>query len=125
MSNFSRRVWPFAILAVSRWRPCIKPPRKRRTARHAQDQYRRSRRAAQRGATAPYVAKELGYFAKRCIDANVVPIRGRQSATSVARRARSALVSVGDVAIGRGLRVEADLGFGAAHAAGLHGGAGT
>jgi NitT/TauT family transport system substrate-binding protein len=56
--------------------------------------------------TAPYVAKELGYFAKRCIDANVVQFEGGQSATSVAAAAQgSAIVSVGDVAIGRGLRV--------------------
>jgi NitT/TauT family transport system substrate-binding protein len=56
--------------------------------------------------TAPYVAKALGFFAKRCIDANIVQFEGGQSATAVAAAAQgSALVSVGEVAIGRGLRV--------------------
>src|SRR6266542_4360995 len=32
--------------------------------------------------TAPYVAKELGFFAKRCIDANIVQFEGGQSATA-------------------------------------------
>ena len=56
--------------------------------------------------TAPYVAKALGYFAKRCIDANVIQFEGGGSAASAAAAAQgSALVSVGDVAIGRGMRV--------------------
>src|SRR6202158_6271198 len=53
--------------------------------------------------TSPYVAKELGFFAKRCIEANIVQFEGGQSATSAAAAADgSAIVSVGDVAIGRG-----------------------
>jgi ABC-type nitrate/sulfonate/bicarbonate transport system substrate-binding protein len=57
--------------------------------------------------TSPYVAKELGFFAKRCIDANVVQFEGGASATSAAAAAQgSAIVSVGDVAIGRGLKVQ-------------------
>src|SRR5438874_9771536 len=57
--------------------------------------------------TSPYVAKELGFFAKRCIDANVIQFEGGASATSAAAAAQgSALVSVGDVAIGRGLKVQ-------------------
>ncbi|HVY58602.1 MAG TPA: ABC transporter substrate-binding protein [Xanthobacteraceae bacterium] len=57
--------------------------------------------------TSPYVAKALGYFQKRCIDANIVQFEGGQSATSTAAAAQgSAIVSVGDVAIGRGLRVQ-------------------
>ena len=57
--------------------------------------------------TSPYVAKELGYFAKRCIDANIVQFEGGQSATSAAAAAQgSAIVSVSDVAIGRGLKVK-------------------
>src|SRR5687768_9707316 len=32
--------------------------------------------------TSPYVAKELGFFAKRCIDANIIQFEGGQSATS-------------------------------------------
>src|SRR5262245_41156680 len=57
--------------------------------------------------TAPYVAKELGFFAKRCIDANIIQFEGGASATAAAAAAQgSALVSVGDVAIGRGMKVQ-------------------
>jgi ABC-type nitrate/sulfonate/bicarbonate transport system substrate-binding protein len=57
--------------------------------------------------TAPYVAKELGYFAKRCVDANIIQFEGGGSAASAAAAAQgSAMVSVGDVAIGRGMRVQ-------------------
>lgn len=57
--------------------------------------------------TTPYVAKALGFFAKRCIDANIVQFEGGQSQTSnVAAAQGSAIVSVSDVAIGRGLKVQ-------------------
>jgi ABC-type nitrate/sulfonate/bicarbonate transport system substrate-binding protein len=57
--------------------------------------------------TAPYIAKELGFFAKRCIDANIVQFEGGQSATSNAAAVQgSAIVSVSDVAIGNGMRVQ-------------------
>jgi ABC-type nitrate/sulfonate/bicarbonate transport system substrate-binding protein len=57
--------------------------------------------------TSPYVAKELGFFAKRCIDPTIVQFEGGQSATSAAAAAQgSAIVSVSDVAIGRGLKVQ-------------------
>jgi ABC-type nitrate/sulfonate/bicarbonate transport system substrate-binding protein len=57
--------------------------------------------------TTPYVAKALGLFAKRCIDANIVQFEGGQSQTAnVAAVQGSALVSVGDVAIGRGMKVQ-------------------
>ena len=57
--------------------------------------------------TSPYVAKELGFFAKRCIDVNIVQFEGGQSQTAnVAAAQGSALVSVGDVAIGRGMKVQ-------------------
>jgi ABC-type nitrate/sulfonate/bicarbonate transport system substrate-binding protein len=57
--------------------------------------------------TSPYVAKALGFFAKRCIDANIVQFEGGQSATAnVAAAQGTALVSVSDVAIGRGLKVQ-------------------
>ena len=57
--------------------------------------------------TSPYVAKELGYFAKRCIDANIVQFEGGQSQTSnVAAAQGTAIVSVSDVSIGRGLKVQ-------------------
>ena len=56
--------------------------------------------------TAPYVAKALGYFAKRCIDANIIQFEGGSSAASTAAASQgSAMVSVGDVPIGRGLKV--------------------
>ena len=56
--------------------------------------------------TSPYIAKALGFFAKHCVDANIVQFEGGQSATSAAAAAQgSAIVSVSDVAIGRGLKV--------------------
>jgi len=57
--------------------------------------------------TSPYVAKALGYFAKRCIDANIVQFEGGQSQTAnVAAAQGTAIISVSDVAIGRGLKVQ-------------------
>src|ERR1700750_3293698 len=57
--------------------------------------------------TAPYVAKDLGYFAKRCIDVSIIQFDGGGSAASAAAAAQgSAMVSVGDVAIGRGMKVQ-------------------
>jgi ABC-type nitrate/sulfonate/bicarbonate transport system substrate-binding protein len=57
--------------------------------------------------TAPYVAKALGFFAKRCIDANIVQFEGGQSQTAnVAAAQGTAIISVSDVAIGRGLKVQ-------------------
>ncbi|MBI3435051.1 MAG: ABC transporter substrate-binding protein [Proteobacteria bacterium] len=57
--------------------------------------------------TTPYVAKALGFFAKHCIDANIVQFEGGQSQTAnVAAAQGSAIVSVSDVAIGRGMKVQ-------------------
>ena len=57
--------------------------------------------------TSPYVAKELGFFAKRCIEPNIIQFEGGASATASAAAAQgSAIVSVSDVAIGRGLKVQ-------------------
>ena len=57
--------------------------------------------------TSPYVAKALGYFEKRCIDATIVQFEGGQSQTSAVAAAQgSAIVSVSDVSIGRGLKVQ-------------------
>jgi ABC-type nitrate/sulfonate/bicarbonate transport system substrate-binding protein len=57
--------------------------------------------------TAPYVAKALGYFGKRCIDANIVQFEGGQSQTAnVAAAQGTAIISVSDVSIGRGLKVQ-------------------
>src|SRR5206468_2592689 len=56
--------------------------------------------------TSPYIAKELGFFAKRCIDANIIQFEGGQSATSNAAAVQgSAIVAVSDVAIGNGMKV--------------------
>jgi NitT/TauT family transport system substrate-binding protein len=57
--------------------------------------------------TSPYVAKALGFFANRCIDANIIQFEGGQSQTAnVAAAQGTALVSVSDVSIGRGLKVQ-------------------
>src|SRR5437667_12689323 len=57
--------------------------------------------------TSPYIAKELGLFAKRCIDANILQFEGGQSATSVTAVAQgSAIGAVNEVPIGRGLKVQ-------------------
>jgi NitT/TauT family transport system substrate-binding protein len=57
--------------------------------------------------TSPYVAKELGFFAKRCIEPNIIQFEGGASATANAAAAQgSAIVSVSDVAIGRGMKVQ-------------------
>jgi NitT/TauT family transport system substrate-binding protein len=57
--------------------------------------------------TAPYIAKALGYFAKHCVEANILQFEGGQSATAAAAAAQgSAIISVNDVAIGRGLKVQ-------------------
>src|SRR5919202_2944044 len=57
--------------------------------------------------TSPYVARALGLFAKRCIDANIIQFEGGQSQTAnVAAAQGSAIISVSDVAIGRGMKVQ-------------------
>jgi ABC-type nitrate/sulfonate/bicarbonate transport system substrate-binding protein len=57
--------------------------------------------------TSPYVAKELGFFAKHCIEPNIIQFEGGQSATANAAAAQgSAIISVSDVAIGRGMKVQ-------------------
>jgi ABC-type nitrate/sulfonate/bicarbonate transport system substrate-binding protein len=53
------------------------------------------------------VAKELGFFTKRCIEPTIIQFEGGASATSSAAAAQgSAIVSVNDVAIGRGMKVQ-------------------
>src|SRR3954449_8854637 len=57
--------------------------------------------------TSPYIARDLGFFAKRCIDANIVQFEGGQSAASNAAASQgSAIVAVSDVAIGNGMKVQ-------------------
>src|SRR5215470_6794894 len=57
--------------------------------------------------TSPYIAKELGFFAKRCIDANIIQFEGGQSAAANAAAVQgSAIISVSDVAVGNGMKVQ-------------------
>jgi NitT/TauT family transport system substrate-binding protein len=56
--------------------------------------------------TTPYVAKELGLFAKHCIDANIIQFDGGGSPASKAAAAQgTALVSVQPIAIGHDVKV--------------------
>jgi ABC-type nitrate/sulfonate/bicarbonate transport system substrate-binding protein len=54
--------------------------------------------------TSPYIAKELGFFARRCIDANIIQFEG--GASNAAAAQGSAIVSVSDVPIGHGMKVQ-------------------
>lgn len=55
--------------------------------------------------TTPYVAKELGIFAKHCLDANIIQFDGGESPAATAAVAQgTALANVSDVAIGRGMK---------------------
>jgi len=55
--------------------------------------------------TAPYVAKALGFFAKHCVDANIIQFDGGGAGTSVTAVAQgSAVANLPDVAIARGLK---------------------
>lgn len=57
--------------------------------------------------TSPYVAKELGYFEKHCIDATIIQFEGGGSpAAKAAASQGTALVSVQPIAIGRGVKVQ-------------------
>jgi ABC-type nitrate/sulfonate/bicarbonate transport system substrate-binding protein len=57
--------------------------------------------------TSPYVAKELGYFEKYCIDATIIQFEGGSSPAAKAAAAQgTALVSVTPVAVGRGAKVQ-------------------
>jgi ABC-type nitrate/sulfonate/bicarbonate transport system substrate-binding protein len=57
--------------------------------------------------TSPYVALELGYFAKHCIDARIVQFDGGESpAVRAAAAQGTALVSTNAVEVGRGVGVQ-------------------
>ena len=57
--------------------------------------------------TSPYVAKELGLFAKHCIDATIIQFEGGGSPAARAAAAQgTALVSVQAIAVGRGVKVQ-------------------
>jgi len=55
--------------------------------------------------TAPYVAKALGFFAKRCIDANIIQFDGGAAGTSVTAVGQGTAISnLPDAAIAQGLK---------------------
>jgi NitT/TauT family transport system substrate-binding protein len=55
--------------------------------------------------TAPYVAKALGFFARHCVDANIIQFDGGAAGTSVTAVAQGTAISnLPDVAIARGLK---------------------
>jgi NitT/TauT family transport system substrate-binding protein len=55
--------------------------------------------------TAPFVAKALGFFAKRCIDANIIQFDGGAAGTSVTAVGQgSAISNLPDTAIAQGLK---------------------
>src|ERR1700723_2241354 len=57
--------------------------------------------------TTPYVAKELGIFAKHCIDANIIQFDGGESPASTAAVAQGTpIANISDVAIGRGMKAK-------------------
>ena len=56
--------------------------------------------------TTAYVAKELGLFAKHCIDANIIQFDGGSSpAATVALTQGNTFATVSDVQVGRGMKV--------------------
>ena len=57
--------------------------------------------------TTAYVAKELGLFAKHCLDANIIQFDGGSSpAASVALTQGNTFATVSDVQVGRGMKVK-------------------
>ena len=55
--------------------------------------------------TAPFIAKELGFFSKHCLDANIIQFDGGAAGTSVTSVAQgSSLGNLPDLAIARGLK---------------------
>jgi len=57
--------------------------------------------------TSPYVAKALGYFAKRCIDANIVEFNGGTVGTIVAAiQQGTTIANLTDISIARGLKAK-------------------
>jgi ABC-type nitrate/sulfonate/bicarbonate transport system substrate-binding protein len=55
--------------------------------------------------TAPYVAKALGFFAKHCVDANIIQFDGGAAGTSVTAVGQGTAISnLPDTAIAQGLR---------------------
>ena len=72
--------------------------------------------------TTAYVAKELGLFAKHCIDVNIIQFDGGSSpAASVALTQGNTFATVSDVQVGRGMKVKQIWGLAPQGAAGLRG----
>jgi ABC-type nitrate/sulfonate/bicarbonate transport system substrate-binding protein len=56
--------------------------------------------------TTPYIAKDLGYFARHCIDATIIQFDGGESPAAKAAAAQgTALVAVSAIAVGHGVKV--------------------
>jgi len=63
--------------------------------------------------TAPYVAKELGYFEKHCVNATIIQFEGGSSPAAKAAAAQgTALVAVTPIPIGHGVKVQQIWGMG-------------
>src|SRR4051794_38234315 len=57
--------------------------------------------------TTPYVARDLGLFAKRCIEVNIIQFDGGESPAATAAVSQgSATANVSDVVIGRGMKAK-------------------
>ena len=57
--------------------------------------------------TSPFVAKALGLFAKRCIDANIIQFEGGGSPAAKAAIAQgTAITNLSDIAVGRGVKAQ-------------------
>jgi ABC-type nitrate/sulfonate/bicarbonate transport system substrate-binding protein len=62
--------------------------------------------------TTPFVAKELGLFAKRCIDATILQFEGGGSPAAKAAVAQgSAIANLSDIAVGHGMKAQQFWGF--------------
>jgi NitT/TauT family transport system substrate-binding protein len=62
--------------------------------------------------TTPYVAKELGLFAKRCIDATILQFEGGGSPAAKAAIAQgTAIANLSDIAVGHGMKAQQFWGF--------------
>ena len=56
--------------------------------------------------TTAYVAKELGLFAKHCIDANIIQFDGGSSPAASVALTQGTFATVSDIQVGRGMKVK-------------------
>jgi NitT/TauT family transport system substrate-binding protein len=62
--------------------------------------------------TTPHIAKELGLFARHCIDANIIQFEGGGSPAAKAAIAQgSAIANLSDIAVGAGMKAQQFWGF--------------